>query len=257
MTSLEQIALQTVLDGLLLALAAYKAFGISYFTEKGKNLATREDVEDITRKVEGIKSEFTRDTEQLKAELQHYSQARILLSTDAKNALVNCYEKYQFWKLLATDTSTGEYFDANTYENAINQRTEKIDQAYLDLLQAEAKMKLYVDEDTEGADLMASYHQCKIGTMGCSNTLKMQMEALRYVLKIGQTRVIATEEDRRENNRIMHEEKIQILQTCQQLTLAYTRGLLAVHAFFRDQMYNHISRFSKMEDRRADMPKSL
>jgi hypothetical protein len=161
--------------------------------------------------------------------------------------MVNCYEKYQFWKLIATDIYAGGYFNVDTYENAINQRTEKIDQSYLDLLQAEARMKLYVDEDTDGADLIASYNQCKISTLGCSGTLKLQMEALRHVFqKKEQTKVIATEEHKRENNRIMHEERMQVLQTCIQLTIAYIKESLVVHALFRAQMYKHVSMFSKM-----------
>lgn len=42
----------------------------SYLTEKGKNLATKEDVEEITRKVEGVKTQYQSEVEKLKAELQ-------------------------------------------------------------------------------------------------------------------------------------------------------------------------------------------
>lgn len=37
----------------------------AYATEKGKNLATKEDIEEITRKVEGVKDEFAKSREEI------------------------------------------------------------------------------------------------------------------------------------------------------------------------------------------------
>ena len=47
-------------------------FLLSYMKEKGKNLATKEDITDITNKIEGTKSEYIKDIEELKADLQLY-----------------------------------------------------------------------------------------------------------------------------------------------------------------------------------------
>jgi hypothetical protein len=41
----------------------------SYATEKGKNLATKEDIAEITRHVEGVRAEYTDRVERLKASL--------------------------------------------------------------------------------------------------------------------------------------------------------------------------------------------
>lgn len=48
----------------------------SYVKEKGKNLATKEDVGHITREIEAVKSQYSHQTEFLKASLQ--SRGRIL-----------------------------------------------------------------------------------------------------------------------------------------------------------------------------------
>jgi hypothetical protein len=40
-----------------------------YAREKGKNLATREDIEEITRKIEAAKAEYSRELERVKADL--------------------------------------------------------------------------------------------------------------------------------------------------------------------------------------------
>ncbi len=42
----------------------------AYFTEKGKNLATKEDIEEITSKVERVKAQYSTDMERLKADIQ-------------------------------------------------------------------------------------------------------------------------------------------------------------------------------------------
>ena len=47
-----------------------KHFMSSYLSEKGKNLATREDIEEITRKVEGIRTQYLSLVEELKARHQ-------------------------------------------------------------------------------------------------------------------------------------------------------------------------------------------
>jgi len=42
----------------------------SYFTEKGKNLATKQDIESITKKIEDVKDPYNRSMENLKNELK-------------------------------------------------------------------------------------------------------------------------------------------------------------------------------------------
>jgi hypothetical protein len=57
----------------------------SYFSEKGKNLATKEDIEEITRKVESVKSEIHQISaiEQAKRELKYEACLDALSVIDA------------------------------------------------------------------------------------------------------------------------------------------------------------------------------
>lgn len=41
-----------------------------YFKGKGSNLATKQDIEDITTKIESIRIQYTKELEKLKASLQ-------------------------------------------------------------------------------------------------------------------------------------------------------------------------------------------
>ncbi|MFA7444813.1 MAG: hypothetical protein WCY89_02620 [Flavobacteriaceae bacterium] len=55
-----------ILDLLLIVLLCYGIFFKSYFTEKGKNLATKEDISDITTKIENIKLLNSKELEEFK-----------------------------------------------------------------------------------------------------------------------------------------------------------------------------------------------
>ena len=48
----------------------------SYETEKGKNLATKEDIGEITKEIESVKNTFTIETEKLKAKLTLWNHFR-------------------------------------------------------------------------------------------------------------------------------------------------------------------------------------
>ena len=71
-------SIQLVLEALILLLLLYLAFLKSYFQEKGKNVATKEDVEEITSLVESVKSE-----------LQFSLQAKLSLRAEEHPALDN------------------------------------------------------------------------------------------------------------------------------------------------------------------------
>ena len=60
-----------VLLGGLVAGFFIRNFFPDYFSEKGKNLATKEDIAEITELVEGAKLESTTQVEELRAELTH------------------------------------------------------------------------------------------------------------------------------------------------------------------------------------------
>ena len=50
--------IQLLLEALIFLLLLYLTFFRSYFQEKGKNVATKEDVEEITSLVEAVKSQL-------------------------------------------------------------------------------------------------------------------------------------------------------------------------------------------------------
>lgn len=73
------IALQVITLVVIGCLFLFKNYLFSYSNEKGKNLATKEDIEEITKKVEGIKNEYISEVEQLKAKLVLFSRKNNIL----------------------------------------------------------------------------------------------------------------------------------------------------------------------------------
>lgn len=58
-----------LLIGALVVYFLLKSFLPSYFSKKGENLATKEDISEITNKIESVKHEYANNLESVKAEL--------------------------------------------------------------------------------------------------------------------------------------------------------------------------------------------
>ena len=54
-----------ILDSVIILLGLYLVLIKSYYSEKGKNLATKEDIKDITDKMESVKLDYLRRIETL------------------------------------------------------------------------------------------------------------------------------------------------------------------------------------------------
>lgn len=52
-----ELLIRIILDVLIIVLGLILIFGRSYLSEKGKNIATKEDIEEITKKIEIVKNE--------------------------------------------------------------------------------------------------------------------------------------------------------------------------------------------------------
>jgi hypothetical protein len=139
-----QEILHLTLDAFLSALALYLAFFKSYFQEKGKNIATKEDIEEITIKIESIKNEF------------HFStQSKISLKLEERNSLVNCYEKYTHWLntilfLRIAGINEGNKEEIKIYENQLHEAKHQFELA-------SGRMALFVNNE-ELSNLLQHLH---------------------------------------------------------------------------------------------------
>lgn len=121
-------------EALILLLLLYLAFFKSYFQEKGRNVATKEDVEEITSLVEAVKSQ-----------LQFSLQAKLSLRAEEHQALVDYFSRYSVWLSAITNFSTPGITEDNTSRLAeIRSQLNMLHEAF-DL--AAGKLGLFVENE--------------------------------------------------------------------------------------------------------------
>jgi hypothetical protein len=155
------------IEFLLLILGLYIIFFKSYASEKGKNAATKEDVAEITQRVEVIKSTFIAETEKLKGELLVQSQMKIVFHNDKRKAILNLYESFHMWYNQISDAF-------NNYTSFNSLVTGYFDEfkiprfsGYNDFLIASAKFQFYNDNE----DINKSILELRTETLQYSNTV--------------------------------------------------------------------------------------
>lgn len=113
----------------------------SYYSEKGKNLATKEDISAITNIVEGVKNAFTTETEKLKSTLNLIANLRTSIFSEERNAIISLHEKYFIWFNLLTDPNIIYY----EISSELQEHSSKIKHAYRELQAAEARFNLFIE----------------------------------------------------------------------------------------------------------------
>lgn len=124
-----------------IVLLAVLSFGLweSYFKEKGKNIATKADIGDITKEVEAVKQFFNESLEQFKNDLNLSTQVRFTLKSAELEALLNLYDKYFVW------FNSMQSFNVPSLREPIQKETNRIiEKSYLDFLMADSKANLFI-----------------------------------------------------------------------------------------------------------------
>ena len=93
MNTLEIIELIILI--LILIIVVIIKFSVpSYLKQKGKNLADKEDIAELTKKVETVKSDFNEKIEYLKTDLNFINHNKISVKSLEREALLLVNEKY-------------------------------------------------------------------------------------------------------------------------------------------------------------------
>ncbi len=182
--------IEITLQILLILIGLYLAFFKSYFQEKGKNLATLEDIEEITSKVEAIKTDFIRETEKLKLEIQFTNQIKFSLKSEELKSLLDFYEKYYLWLNILLDF----YFSAYNEDNreSLKDAENIINDSYFKFLLSEAKVDLLIDckplfEHTKDMKLKTlEFQNYVLLTIGEFNMLLLEIEQMKASTPLAQ-----------------------------------------------------------------------
>ncbi len=127
----------------------------SYFGEKGKNLATKQDISQITKLVESVKHDFNIETEKLKSKLN----IQVGLIAEERNAIIDFNEKYYKWLNILIDSEFG-YIDIDS-NIELDLYNRKVNQYYIEMCNSESKLNLFATN----SELIDSGLKLKIETM--------------------------------------------------------------------------------------------
>ena len=133
------------LQVIIIILGFYLAFFKSYFQEKGKNLATSEDVEKITKKVEGIKKEIAEELAVSKSKIDLLYNLELKQLTNENESLINFHKSFSVWfnKL----TSSLNLID-DTDNNELKNKIKEYDETYHKVLNEFSILEIYcTDKD--------------------------------------------------------------------------------------------------------------
>ncbi len=233
---MSQQTIVIILNILLIAIGLYLAFFKSYFSEKGKNLATIEDIGRITSEVEKIKTEFLKETEKLKFDLQYANQLKFSLRTEELKAIYDCYEKYYVWlnTLLSFDISNDDQKCLIDLENL-----------YLAFQLSEAKLDLMVN-DSKIIDHLGGM---KIITLKLDGFCKIKYKEFQSTIdKIKNAKSIIQADERREALRIAYSEQKAFYKSFNEEKVAQYKAIVPMNRTFKTLCYRLIVPLTKKED---------
>lgn len=116
---------------------------IFYFMEKGKNLATKEDVGDITQQIESVKDSFNKDLANLNADLALLTNLQTNFLTEKKDIIIKFNTLLEKWIHSFLYTDKVDLF--NTQSIDLDQ--QRISAYYEDLQTCFSTMKIYIENE--------------------------------------------------------------------------------------------------------------
>ena len=151
---------------ILLFLTIGKYIFPSYLNQKGKNLADKQDIENLTQKVENIKSSFNEKIEILKTDLNFKNQNKISVSSYEREALLNLNEKYAEWLNSLMNIS----FSLITVKNysLIESYFSELKKRKIEFENSEAKLHIFMNDD----ELMQTKLNCYLKTLEMEHLVK-------------------------------------------------------------------------------------
>lgn len=135
---------ELILDIIIIIIGLYLALFKSYFQEKGKNIATSEDIEALTEKVEAVKEKFLERNATIKAKLDLLTNLQIGHKTDEKEALLSFHKIFSQWINMLTEAAPVLMDDYDDKE--ISQKMFLYNETYENVLMAESVLAIYSDD---------------------------------------------------------------------------------------------------------------
>lgn len=178
--------IQIILESIMILLGFYLAFFKSYFEERGRIVATKKDIDEITKKIELVKSD-----------VEILTHKKISLSSEKQNCLLEYYDKLNNWLNYITYLDLTDHSESpDVYFLQVQERLNKL---YHDYLSAETKVEIFFIRDQ---DLLSAKYFLKIPAMELSSLARQYLIKARTEAKVFQ--IILSSPDILSNNSIKH-----------------------------------------------------
>lgn len=163
---------QIIIDILLIITLLYIAFFKSYFTEKGKNIATKEDIGYITKEIETVKNE-----------VKYFNQIKFEISKEKKEAALDYYNQASFFVDYTTKI-VDVLMNNQTNLKLISKQIEDIRFQMSKLFGSFLKLMIYFDKNTDFVRSASNYYDSANRIQQISNLYLVQLEnnAQQYLL---------------------------------------------------------------------------
>lgn len=134
-----------VLIGVYIGHLILKSFWPKYFEAKGTNQATKEDIGEITKIVESIKSDLLKDVEDLKGQISLVNQHKLNLKASERGAILEYSSKLNAYIYFLVGLDLTIYNEEN-YTELLKERIEINKKSY-EFSVAEANLGLFINDD--------------------------------------------------------------------------------------------------------------
>lgn len=149
-----------------------------YIKRKGTNLADKQDIEDITQKIEQIKNHFTQENEFLKSNLQFIINNQLQNSNEERNAIINFFDYHSKWLNVGLQDLNFTIYQRNNIDDII-QKDRQLDDLFTQTNIAQNRISLLVNNDK----LVVLSHQLIIKTLEYNHWTKSLLLKLRLNLE--------------------------------------------------------------------------
>ncbi|WP_420572076.1 hypothetical protein [Kordia sp.] len=140
-------AIKIILEFLIVLIGFYIIFFKSYFKKKGENLATKQDIANITKEIEKVKNEFSFQN-QKKAD--HFFEIKESLLSFYDNYFVWVYDSMKFSDIILT------HHDNNT---VLRESINNLKKAHRNVLKSYTKLFIYLKDDAFKLKITEIYGQ--------------------------------------------------------------------------------------------------
>jgi hypothetical protein len=151
---------------------------IFYGREKGKNIATKEDIESITKLQEGVKAEFTKGIEKVKSELSLLNDHKFSLANEERNAIFKFIDACAQYQFRASLYYLYEYTDEN-----YARWQELLSEAHMQYKVADGRLSLFIDDDNF-SDLKDEFSDLIVVLENSSNIGIVKVLGFENILRI-------------------------------------------------------------------------